>query len=91
MANWTEYQAAMPAHILIRFGRWEEILELELPQDNKLLYITTAIIRYARGLALSALRRVKEAEVARAEFKAARRAVPKNRQYGIACRAEIAL
>ncbi|EXL66295.1 hypothetical protein FOPG_17526 [Fusarium oxysporum f. sp. conglutinans race 2 54008] len=91
MADWTEYQAAMPAHVLIRFGRWEGILELELPQDKKLLCITTAMIRYARGVALSALGRVKEAEVARAEFEAARRAVPENRQYGIACKAETVL
>ncbi|KAM5515532.1 TPR domain-containing protein [Fusarium oxysporum f. sp. phaseoli] len=87
MVDWVEYQAAMPAHVLIRFGRWEEILQLELPEDKELFCITNAMIHYAQGVALSALGRVQEAELARKEFEAARYEVPENRQYGIACKA----
>jgi tetratricopeptide (TPR) repeat protein len=91
MVDRVEFQAAMPAHVLIRFGRWEEILQLELPEDEELFCVTNAMIHYAKGVALSALGRVQEAQVTRKEFEAARRAVPENRQYGIICKAEIAL
>ncbi|KAI9146918.1 hypothetical protein HJFPF1_12946 [Paramyrothecium foliicola] len=88
MTDWAEHQVGLLAHVLIRFGRWEEILQLDLPKNPELMCITTAMILYAKGLALSALGRLDEAEVAQADFEAARRAVPDTRQYGIACRAE---
>ncbi|CAG7565907.1 unnamed protein product [Fusarium equiseti] len=88
MVDWVEYQAVMPAHVLIRFGRWEEILQLDLPEDKELFCITNVMTHYAKGVALSALGRVQEAELARKEFETARHAVPQNRQYGIACNAE---
>ncbi|KAM0491088.1 hypothetical protein ACHAP8_010977 [Fusarium lateritium] len=91
MVDWVEFQAAMPVHVLIRFGRWEEILQLELRGDKELFCITNAMILYAKGVALSALGRTPEAEVTKAEFEAARRAVPKYRQYGIACNAKTVL
>ncbi|RKK19293.1 hypothetical protein BFJ66_g16415 [Fusarium oxysporum f. sp. cepae] len=91
MVDWVEFQAAMPAHVLIRFGRWEEILQLELREDKELFCITNAMIHYAKGVALSALGWLQEAEVTKAEFEAARRAVPDNRQYGIACKAQTVL
>ncbi|RYP44537.1 hypothetical protein DL768_009008 [Monosporascus sp. mg162] len=88
VVDWAEHLYGMTAHVLIRFGRWEDILQLEIPQDQELMSITTAMIRYARGVALSALGQIQEAEVAKSEFEAARRAVPEKRQYGIACSAE---
>ncbi|RYP03286.1 hypothetical protein DL764_005242 [Monosporascus ibericus] len=91
VVDWAEYQYGMMAHVLIRFGHWEDILQLELPQDQELMSITTAMIRYARGVALSALGRIHETEAAKAEFEAARRAVPEKRQYGIACSVETVL
>ncbi|KAM0080221.1 hypothetical protein ACKRZS_007627 [Fusarium odoratissimum] len=91
MVDWVEFQAAMPAHVRIRFGRWEEILQLELREDKELFCITNAMIHYAKGVALSALGWLQEAEVTKAEFEAARRAVPDNRQYGIACKAQTVL
>ncbi|KAF5264609.1 hypothetical protein FOXYS1_4605 [Fusarium oxysporum] len=91
MVDWVEFQAAMPAHVLIRFGRWEEILQLELREDKELFCITNAMIHYAKGVALSALGWLQEAEVTKVEFEAARRAVPDNRQYGIACKAQTVL
>ncbi|KOC07239.1 tetratricopeptide repeat domain protein [Aspergillus flavus AF70] len=74
------------AHVLIRFGRWEEILRLELPANRQLKSATTAIILYSRGLAYSALGRIEEAETTRREFELARAAVPKSRLNSIPCR-----
>ncbi|MFB7107768.1 hypothetical protein [Streptomyces sp. NPDC056291] len=65
--------------MLIRFGRRQDILELELPEDQELFCSTTAVIHYARGVALSALGRIPEAEAARADFTAAAARVPDSR------------
>lgn len=72
------YRTTLP-HVLIRFGRWEEILELELPEDQELFCSTTAMIHYARGIAFSALGRIAEAESTRDAFAAARATVPESR------------
>ncbi|KAH7137061.1 hypothetical protein B0J13DRAFT_640788 [Dactylonectria estremocensis] len=91
MVNWAEFQVGLIVHVLIRFGRWEDLLELGIPQDQQLFSITTAMIRYGRGIALAVLGRIKEADVARAEFETARRGVPADRTWGIACAAETVL
>lgn len=53
---------AMKPHVLIRFGRWEDILALTLPDDPELYSYTTAILHYARAVALANLSRPAEAE-----------------------------
>jgi tetratricopeptide (TPR) repeat protein len=55
---------------LMRFGRWNEILEVAEPPAH--LPITAALRQYARGVALTALGRVDEAEAARKSFADAR-------------------
>ncbi|KAF7594837.1 hypothetical protein BBP40_008167 [Aspergillus hancockii] len=86
MADWTESFLGNLAHVLVRFGRWKEILNLELPTDRNLYCATTASIFYARGVALSALGRIPEAEAAQKEFEAARGNVPPSRMNSIPCR-----
>jgi len=54
-----ESYSSMDIHILVRFGRWNEILGLKLPVDEKLMLYRTATIRYARALAYSNLSRLK--------------------------------
>lgn len=86
MADWVESFLGNKAHVLIRFGRWDEILRLELPSDRKLLCATTATILYARGLAFSALGRITEAEEAQSHFEEARATVPASRLNSVPCR-----
>ncbi|MGW0826151.1 hypothetical protein [Streptomyces sp. NPDC002845] len=81
MADWLEGFLAMRVHVLIRFGRWSDILELPLPADPQLYCVTTAMLRYARGVAFSATGRIAEAE-AEAErelFREALTRVPETR------------
>ncbi|WP_281872654.1 tetratricopeptide repeat protein [Brachybacterium paraconglomeratum] len=73
-------------HVLVRFGRWEEILALDLPEDQELFCSTTAMIHYARGVALSALRRLPEAQAAREDFRAATARVPETRLNSVPSR-----
>ncbi|KAI2712067.1 hypothetical protein CBS147332_5703 [Penicillium roqueforti] len=88
MADFIESFVGSKAHVLVRFGRWEEVLSLELPTDRDTYCVTTAIIYYTRGLAFSALGRIAEAENAQVEFEAARRAVPSTRLNSIPCKEE---
>ena len=83
MADWVEAHIGSRAHVLIRFGRWHDILKLQLPSNRKLYCSTTAVYLYARGIALSALGRIKEAETAQQDFEAAYKLVPKTRLNSI--------
>ncbi|KAJ6157231.1 hypothetical protein N7497_006116 [Penicillium chrysogenum] len=79
MADWAESYLGALAHVLIRFGRWDDILRLELPSDCNLFCSTTAMILYARAIALGVQGRIKEAEAALQQFEAARAVVPESR------------
>ncbi|MGC9438258.1 hypothetical protein [Streptomyces sp. WG5] len=79
MADWLEGFLAMRVHVLIRFGRWADILRLPLPADPRLYCVTTAMLHYARGVALSATGKVAEAEAERVLFREAAARVPQTR------------
>ncbi|PWY74944.1 hypothetical protein BO83DRAFT_398320 [Aspergillus eucalypticola CBS 122712] len=79
IANWAEGFLGAIAHVLIRFGRWNDILDLQLPEDKELFASTTAMIYYARGIALAVLNRVGEAQEERKKFETARKKVPPSR------------
>jgi tetratricopeptide (TPR) repeat protein len=68
MADWLEGFLAMRVHVLIRFGRWADILALSMPADRQLYCVTTAMLRYARGVAFSATGLIRQAEAERALF-----------------------
>lgn len=49
---------AVPYHVMVRFGMWEEIIDLPAPAED--LYLTTAFWHYARTVAFAALGKVDE-------------------------------
>jgi tetratricopeptide (TPR) repeat protein len=61
--------ASIEISALMRFGRWEEILNLPRPAEH--LPITIAMWRFARGSALAALGKVDEALAEKTEFRKA--------------------
>jgi tetratricopeptide (TPR) repeat protein len=79
MADIGEHFKTILPHVLIRFGRWQEILGLELPGDQELFCSTTAMIHYAQGIAYAVLGRIPEAEKAREKFLEASATVPETR------------
>lgn len=67
------WAAALP-HVLVRFGKWDEILALaEYPESRP---ISRAMRRYARSIANSALGRTDAARAEMAEFEREAGAVP---------------
>jgi tetratricopeptide (TPR) repeat protein len=79
MADRLEAYASLPAHALIRFGMWPELIEWPLPEDQTLYCVTTAMLHYAKGVACSALGRIAEGEEQRALFEATVARVPPSR------------
>ncbi|HTA10219.1 MAG TPA: hypothetical protein VK836_16995 [Streptosporangiaceae bacterium] len=79
MADLLEGFVPMRQHVLIRFGRWQEIINTQLPVDADLYCVTTAIILYSRGVAHAATGNVRLAEETREDFRAAVARVPSSR------------
>ncbi len=79
MADFLEGYVPMKQHVLVRFGKWQEILDQPLPADQTLYCTTTAMMHYAKGVAHSALGNVDEAEAERILFRAAMQKVPDTR------------
>ncbi|GAB7323556.1 hypothetical protein MBLNU13_g07059t1 [Cladosporium sp. NU13] len=79
MAEWLEAFLGVKSHVLIRFGKWEEILQQKFPKDADLYCVTTATLHYARGIAFAATGKIAEAQKEQKLFKEAQVKVPDNR------------
>ena len=87
MADWFEAFIPMKQHVLIRFGLWSEILAQELPADQDLYSVTTAMMHYARTVALANTGNLAEAEAERDVFLKARDRVQESRMlFNNTCR-----
>jgi len=92
MADWLEGFMSMKMHAYIRFGKWQEILDTPLPEDEKLYCVTIAMIHYAKGVAYSATGRIAEAEEQHKLFDAAYERVPETRMlFNNTCRDILAI
>lgn len=79
MADWLEGFLAMRVHGLIRFGRWQDILDLELPKDKGLYCVTTAMLHYGKGVAYAVTGDIENADKEQAMFTDAVKKVPQSR------------
>jgi tetratricopeptide (TPR) repeat protein len=79
MADYLEGYISMKQHVLVRFGKWRDIIAQPLPEDQDTYCVTTAMIHYAKGVAHSAIGNVAEAETERELFRAAQDRVPETR------------
>ena len=64
------------AHVLVRFGRWREIVDEPLPQDPLLYLVTTALLHYAKGIAHAVLGNIGDAGIHRQLFHASVEKIP---------------
>jgi tetratricopeptide (TPR) repeat protein len=79
MADWLEGFVPMKLHVLIRFGRWQDIIDTPLPADRDLYCVTTAMLHYAKGVAYAATEQIEAADDQQAQFTAAVLRVPDSR------------
>lgn len=79
MADWLEGFVPLKMHVLVRFGKWQEIIDTPLPENQDLYRVSTALTHYAKGVAYAATGRVAEAEQQQELFEAAMARVPETR------------
>ncbi len=72
---------SMKMHVLVRFGKWQEIIETPMPECPELYCVSTSMHRYARGVAYAALGAIAEAEHERALFRKSLDRVPEARNF----------
>jgi tetratricopeptide (TPR) repeat protein len=86
MADFFESYVAIRQHVLIRFGKWREIIAQDLPEDRDLYCNTVAMMHYAKGVAYAALGEVPAAAAEQALFRDAAKRVPRSRQlHNVPC------
>jgi tetratricopeptide (TPR) repeat protein len=91
-ADFFESYMAIWVHVLIRFGRWRQIIDEPLPEDAELYANLIATLCYAKGIAHAARGEVAEAEQARSQFLAARNRMPETRRmHNVLCREQLAV
>ncbi|OQE32662.1 hypothetical protein PENFLA_c001G03922 [Penicillium flavigenum] len=79
MSDYIEVFMSVRAHIMVRFGMWDEIIEIAIPSDPELYCMTIAVLHYAKGVAYAATGNVPDAERQRELYRAARDRVPDTR------------
>jgi tetratricopeptide (TPR) repeat protein len=79
MADWLEGFVPMKQHVLIRFGRWRDIIDQKMPDDPVLYCVTTAMMHYAKSVAHAASGDVPSGEAEAALFDEALKRVPDTR------------
>ena len=80
MADFLEGYLSMKQHVLVRFGKWQEIVDQDMPENQELYAATSAMMRYAKSVAHSAMGNVEEAEKEKALFLEAKTKVPESRR-----------
>ena len=72
---------AMKSHVLVRFGRWQDILAEPMSEAPELYVLTTAMQHYAKGVAHAALGQFAEAERERERFHRHLARIPPERRF----------
>lgn len=81
LATMTEGYYNMKMHVLVRFGRWQEIIDEPAPDDPQLLLVSTAMHHYARGVAHASMKNIDQAERERTLFHESLGRIPPSRRF----------
>jgi tetratricopeptide (TPR) repeat protein len=81
LAMTTEGYYSTRMHVLVRFGRWQEIIDEPAPEDPVLCPVSMVMHHYGRGVAFASLKQIAQAEEERRRFHESLRLVPKTRRY----------
>src|SRR6516165_982340 len=72
---------AMKSHVLVRFGRWREIIDEPMADDPALYVLTTAMQHYAKGVAHATVRDFAAADRQRELFHTHLKRIPPGRRF----------
>jgi tetratricopeptide (TPR) repeat protein len=80
--TWTlEGYYGMKSHVLVRFGRWRDIIDEPVVTEPELYVVTAAMQHYAKGVAHAALREFAQAEEQRGALQAHVQRIPPERRF----------
>ena len=71
---------SMSVHVMVRFGRWGEIIAIPLPDDPELYPVSTAMHHYAKGVAHASLKQFADADRERTLFHDSLNRIPSQRK-----------
>jgi tetratricopeptide (TPR) repeat protein len=71
---------SMGTHVLVRFGRWQEIIDEPPPDDPDLYPVSTAMHHYAKAVAHATLKQFSEAAAERTRFHQSLSRIPSHRK-----------
>ena len=71
---------SMTLHVMVRFGRWQDIIDSPLPDDPELYLVSTAMSHYAKGVAYASLKQFEESERERGLFRESLKRIPPQRK-----------
>ena len=72
---------SMKMHVLVRFGRWKEIVLAPMPDDPELYPVTTAMHHYAKAISHAFQMNFRDAEVEREAFHASLGRISPERRF----------
>lgn len=78
MAAILDGYSAMRTHVLVRFGKWHDLVAEPVPEDPQKTPIKSAMHAYGQGVAHSALGNIEKAEAAQKAFLFAAQNVPES-------------
>ncbi|OED42139.1 hypothetical protein AB833_07480 [Chromatiales bacterium (ex Bugula neritina AB1)] len=81
LATTMEGYHAMKMHVLVRFGKWRQIIETDLPDDQELYCVSIAMHHYARGIAYATLKNPEAAAVEQQHFHDSLTRIPPPRKF----------
>lgn len=81
MAITLEGYFATQMHVLVRFGKWQAIIDVPMPEDPDLYVVSTAMFHYARGVAFANLKQIDKAIAAADDLRQAIVKLPPDRLY----------
>ncbi len=79
MADWQEAFVPLRVHIMIRFGRWSDLIAEPLPADPNLYCTTATTVHYGRAVAYAATGQLAAADAERQAFAEAYERIPASR------------
>ncbi|AYE96256.1 hypothetical protein C0J29_17040 [Mycobacterium paragordonae] len=79
MADWLEAFVPLRTHVLVRFGRWDDLIAQPLPANPEVYCTTATTVHYGRGVAFAATGQLSEAHAERAAFAEAYARIPDSR------------
>jgi tetratricopeptide (TPR) repeat protein len=71
---------SMSVHVMVRFGRWQDIIDAPLPDDPELYPVSTAMHHYAKGVAHASLKQFEDADRERELFHESLKRIPPTRK-----------